>query len=103
MVGANNVGKSSLLLCLAARFKGDPHKSIYTRPKRDDLLDPNSQVTFTFVVKWEELRRLLFNSGTDLPQFAWPNDVEFSDERTAEALDRLVKTNVYAVSRFSTG
>ena len=93
VVGANNVGKSSLLLCLATKFTGEPHKSIHTLPHRDEPLNPISRVDLTFVTTGEELRRLLLISGSARRHFPWPADLEFSETRTQEVLDRLLKAD----------
>jgi hypothetical protein len=103
VVGANNVGKSSILLCLATRFTGEPHKSITTLQHRDEPLNPKSQVDITFVVTGGELRRLLGNLGAGDRYFPWPAGLELKNERAAEVLDRLLNADAvhFQVSAFA--
>jgi predicted ATP-dependent endonuclease of OLD family len=58
VVGANNVGKSSLLASLAAKFGGEPHRSLHILPTRDETVNPMSRVDFQIVASGEEIRRL---------------------------------------------
>jgi len=89
IVGANNVGKSSLLLCLAARFQAEPHRSIATLPSRDDPLDLTSRVDLTLVTSGDEVRRILLSNHQQglLP---WPSDVKFADNRKEGVLERIL-------------
>lgn len=93
VVGANNVGKSSILLCLATRFTGEPHKSIHTLPHRDEPLNPKSQVDIAFVVTGGELRRLLGNIGQGERYFPWPAGLELRNERATEVLDLFLNAD----------
>jgi hypothetical protein len=54
VVGANNVGKSSLLACLAATVGGEPHGSIHILPTRDETLNPISRVDIRVVANGQE-------------------------------------------------
>jgi energy-coupling factor transporter ATP-binding protein EcfA2 len=90
IVGANNVGKSSLLNCLAGKFIGEPHKSIHVLPTRDEPNDPISQVDFTVVASGEETRRLLINKGSGQYYIPWPSDNAFSHEQATSVLQRIL-------------
>jgi energy-coupling factor transporter ATP-binding protein EcfA2 len=90
IVGANNVGKSSLLNCLAGKFIGEPHKSIHVLPTRDEPINPISQVEFTAVASGEETRRLLISRGSGQHYFPWPSEVAFSADQSANVLNRIL-------------
>jgi energy-coupling factor transporter ATP-binding protein EcfA2 len=94
VVGANNVGKSSLLHCLACKFTGDPHKSTHTATYRNQQLNPLSSVHFTFVAIGEELRRLVVDAGNGNRSFPWPADIQFSQDQAGVVLDRLLTTKL---------
>jgi energy-coupling factor transporter ATP-binding protein EcfA2 len=90
IVGANSVGKSSLLSCLAGKFGGEPHKSIAVLPNRDDPLDKTSTVSLSVVASGAEIRRRLlaqFNGHHYLP---WPADMPCEQSRAAAVLSRLL-------------
>ncbi len=89
IVGANNVGKSSLLHCMACRFGGEPHKSIETLPVRDEPLDPTSRVDILIAASAEEVRRLIVSTGAAQRHFPWPSDIDFNDQNAAIAFQRL--------------
>jgi predicted ATP-dependent endonuclease of OLD family len=61
IVGANNVGKSSLLHCLAGKLSGEPHRSMYVLRERDDPVNRISKIEFAVVASGDEVRRLLIN------------------------------------------
>jgi hypothetical protein len=90
VVGANNVGKSSLLSCLAAKFGGEPHKSIHTLSYPDEPLNPNSRVDFTVVASGEETRRLLIKHCNGERFFPWPDVLPLNQSLASEVLARLV-------------
>ena len=89
VVGANNVGKSSLLLCLATRFNGEPHKSITTLPFRDELLNQISRVDLTLVATSDEVRRVLLNVTNGHIRIPWPADLQLANEQVGEVLRRF--------------
>lgn len=91
VVGANNVGKSSLLACLAAKFGGEPHRSIHILPTRDETLNPNSRVDFQVVASGEEIRRLLLMAGNGQRNLPWPADLSFDGHPSAMPLTRLLE------------
>jgi energy-coupling factor transporter ATP-binding protein EcfA2 len=90
IVGANNVGKSSLLLCLAGTFSSDPHRSIETLPTRDERADPRSQVDFVFVASGDEMRRTVLRLGGGTHHLPWPSDVSSSQQHLESVLALLV-------------
>jgi hypothetical protein len=90
VVGANNVGKSSLLLCLAAKFGSEPHRSIHVLPTRDETVNPTSHVDLETIASGDEVRRLLLAAGSGERYFPWPNDLPLEDARAPEALIRLL-------------
>jgi hypothetical protein len=101
IVGANNVGKSSLLLCLANKFGGEPHKSIRTLSYRNEPLDPNSRVEYTFGVSGEDFRRLMLEAGAGNRYVPWPADTPFAQDRMQEVLDRLFAASRISLAAFS--
>lgn len=89
VVGPNNVGKSSLLACLAARFVGDPPKSLRTRPAVDSPFARESRVDYTVVVSGEEVRKTLLQHGSAARYFPWPNDTSFEADNAAAVWERI--------------
>jgi energy-coupling factor transporter ATP-binding protein EcfA2 len=89
IVGANNVGKSSLLLCLAGSFSADPHRSIETLPTRDEHVDPISRVDFTIVASGSELRQTVLGIGGGPHHLPWPADTPPSNEHLSTVMERL--------------
>lgn len=90
VVGANNVGKSSLLLCLPGRFTGDPHKSIEALPRREDLVPTVSSVDFEVVLTGDEFRREVLRLGPGDRYFPWPRDVVRDNAHLQAVWDRLI-------------
>jgi hypothetical protein len=74
IVGANNVGKSSLLLCMHGRFTGEPHRSITVLPTRDEPVMPISKVEFEVAASGDEVRRLLLGHLHGQQFFPLPSD-----------------------------
>jgi energy-coupling factor transporter ATP-binding protein EcfA2 len=93
VVGANNVGKSSLLACLAAKFGGEPHRSIHILPTRDETLNPTSRVDFKVVASGDEIRRLLLIAGSGHRNLPWPADLPFNGQTSTQALSRLLEAD----------
>jgi AAA ATPase-like protein len=93
VVGANNVGKSSLLECLAAKFGGEPHRSIHMLPTRDETLNPFSRVDFEFAASGEEIRLLLLNAGNAHRNLPWPADLPFDGNSSAQIIERVLDAN----------
>jgi energy-coupling factor transporter ATP-binding protein EcfA2 len=91
VVGANNVGKSSLLACLAAKFGSEPHRSIQIQPTRDETLNHVTRVDFQVVASGEEIRRLLLNAGNGQRSLPWPADLPFNGSATQEPLTRVLQ------------
>lgn len=90
IVGANNVGKSSLLHCLAARFGGEPHRSIDVLPTRDQPLDRTSRVDFRVSASGAEILRLLLNHCNGVNYLPWPQGIPFDGSRASEVLQRFL-------------
>ena len=90
VVGANYVGKSSLLACLAAKFGGEPHRSIHNLPTRDETLNPVSRVDFQVIASGEEIRRLLLSAGNGQRNIPWPADLPFDGHTSDVPLTRLL-------------
>lgn len=92
IVGANNVGKSSLLACLGAKVQGEPHRSLRTLPKPVDPLDQYTRIDFVIVASGTETRRALLEcDGNRL--IPWPVDVQFIDEHRELVLQRIFEAN----------
>ena len=106
VVGPNNVGKSSALSCFAARFLGEPHKSIRTLSYRNEPLNQYSKVEFTFIVSGDEMRRLIIGAGTTPCHFPWPSDLPFAQPNAADVIDRILsadRISIKAVAQSSLG
>jgi AAA domain len=99
VVGANNVGKSSLLECLAAKFGGEPHRSIHMLPTRDETLNPFSRVDFEFAASGEEIRLLLLNAGNAHRNLPWPADLPFDGNSSAQIIERVLVLVEYPATR----
>jgi energy-coupling factor transporter ATP-binding protein EcfA2 len=93
VVGANNVGKSSLLECLAGKFGGEPHRSIHILPTRDETVNPVSRVDFEVVASGEELRLLLLNAGNSHRYLPWPADLPFDGNSSVHIIERVLKAH----------
>lgn len=90
IVGANNVGKSSLLNCIPARFGGEPHRSIVTLPARDETLDPTSSADFVIVASGDEVRKAILRAGKGERYFPWPRDTHFARANADKVIERLL-------------
>jgi hypothetical protein len=90
VVGANNVGKSSLLLCLSTKFEGDPHRSIETLPSRDEPISPTSRVDFELEATGSELRKSLLRSGPGDRYLPWHQDFRVDDGQSQAFLNFLL-------------
>jgi uncharacterized protein with GYD domain len=90
VVGANNVGKSALLACLAVRFVGDPQKSLNTLPTADAPFATGSRVDYTTVVNGEEIRKTLLQQGNAARYFPWPNDTQHDPQHASSVWQRIV-------------
>lgn len=99
VVGANNVGKTSLLFCLAGKFGGEPHKSIRTLLTRDEPLNQTSRADFTLVASGDELRRAVLNAGDSNRYFPWPSDTAVDRQSAGRVLSRILDAEAI---RFST-
>jgi hypothetical protein len=93
VVGANNVGKSSLLACLAAKFSGEPHKNIHILPTREETVNPITQVDFQVVASGAEIRLLLLNAGNGHRNLPWPADLPFHGNASQEPIARVLEAN----------
>jgi energy-coupling factor transporter ATP-binding protein EcfA2 len=89
IVGANNVGKSSLLLCLTGAIDYDPHRSIETLPTRDEPLDTASRVDITIVASGDDLRRGALRMGTGPHFLPWPSDTPAANEYLTKVMARV--------------
>lgn len=94
IVGANNVGKSALLWCLAAQFGADPHRSLSTLPSRDSGLNRISRVDYTFVLSGDEFRDLLMTAGTGTRHIPWPRAIPYDNNRAREALNHIFGSEI---------
>src|ERR1700722_15364992 len=91
VVGANNGGKSSLLASLAAKFGGEPHRSLHILPTRDETVNPMSRVDFQIVASGEEIRRLLLSAGNGHRNLPWPAELPFHGNASPEPIARILE------------
>ncbi len=94
VVGANNVGKSSLLLCLAVKFLGEPHKSIESVPSRDEPLRPVTRVDYALTTTGDEIRKLLLQSGDGPKYLPWPTDTVVDQHNMRSIYQRYTASEV---------
>lgn len=105
IVGANNVGKSSMLNCIAARFISDPHKSTATLRHREDPIDPTSKVEMEAVLSKYELARMIGNSGQGDRFFPWPQNLPFTNLHNPQALNNVLEAEwiSFSATLYSSG
>jgi len=90
IVGSNNVGKTSLLLCISAKFGGEPQKSVLTLPVPEEPLNPISRVDYTLSASGTEFRRVVLSAGNGPRYFPWPADTQHNNEAAPHVLSRIL-------------
>lgn len=92
IVGANNVGKSSLLDCLSGRFSASPHRSLVSLPTVETVLNPWSESVLTFVASGSEFRHaLVTNDGQH--RLPWVADLAQQQDNIPHLLQKYFESN----------